>query len=90
MALEDGVVLAKALRDAPDVAGALAAYESERRPRVEKIVAAGARSSSSKIPGPVGRRFQELALKLVFRHLVTEKNTAWMSGHRIDWETPVS
>ncbi|MEO7351909.1 MAG: FAD-dependent monooxygenase [Marmoricola sp.] len=90
MALEDGVVLAKALRDNPDVTAALAAYEQVRRPRVQKIVAAGARSSSSKIPGRVGRRFQEVALRLVFRHLVTERSTAWMSGHRIDWEAPVS
>ena len=22
----------------------------------------------------------------MFRHVVTEKSTAWMSGHRIDWE----
>jgi len=22
----------------------------------------------------------------VFRYAVTEKNTAWMSGHRIDWD----
>ncbi len=89
MALEDAVVLAQALRDGSDVSAGLAAYERTRRERVEKIVAAGARSSSSKIPGRVGRRFQEAVLKLVFRHLVTEKSTAWMSGHRIDWEAPV-
>ena len=64
--------------------------EQRRRARVERIVAAGARSSSSKIPGPVGRRVQEAVLKLVFRRLVTERSTGWMSGHRIDWETPVS
>ena len=29
-------------------------------------------------------------LKLVFRHLVTERSTGWVSGHRIDWEAPVS
>jgi 2-polyprenyl-6-methoxyphenol hydroxylase-like FAD-dependent oxidoreductase len=89
MALEDAVVLAQALRDGSDVSGGLAAYEQARRSRVEKIVAAGARSSSSKIPGPIGRRLQEPMLKLVFRHLVTEKSTEWMSGHRIDWEAPV-
>ena len=89
MALEDAVVLAQALRDGSDVSAGLAAYEQARRSRVEKIVAAGARSSSSKIPGPIGRRLQEPMLKLVFRHLVTEKSTEWMSGHRIDWEAPV-
>ena len=90
MALEDAVVLAQALRDGPDVATALSAYEKARRPRVERIVAAGARSSSSKIPGPVGRRVQERVLRFAFRHLVSEKSTAWMSGHRIEWESPVA
>nr|WP_239158185.1 NAD(P)/FAD-dependent oxidoreductase [Streptomyces sp. SID13726] len=35
MALEDAVVLAKSLRDAPDTDAALALYEEIRRPRVE-------------------------------------------------------
>jgi 2-polyprenyl-6-methoxyphenol hydroxylase-like FAD-dependent oxidoreductase len=90
MALEDAVVLAQALRDSPDVPAALAAYETSRRARVEKIVAVGERSGSSKIPGRVGRRLQEVVLRLVFRYAVTEKNTAWMSGHRIDWEDHLS
>ena len=28
-------------------------------------------------------------MTLVFRYLVTERSTAWMTGHRIDWEAPV-
>ncbi len=90
IALEDAVVLAQALRDGSSVTSSLSAYEQARRPRVERIVAAGARSSSSKIPGPVGRRIQDRVLRLVFRHLVTEKSTAWMSGHRIDWKATVT
>jgi 2-polyprenyl-6-methoxyphenol hydroxylase-like FAD-dependent oxidoreductase len=89
MALEDVVVLAKALRDADGVPAAVAAYEQQRRRRVERIVAAGARSGSSKIPGPLGRRVQEAMLRPVFRYVVTERSTAWMSGHRVSWETPV-
>jgi 2-polyprenyl-6-methoxyphenol hydroxylase-like FAD-dependent oxidoreductase len=89
MALEDAVVLAQSLHDQGDVAGALAAYETTRRQRVEKIVAAGARSSSSKIHGPVGRHFQELMLRFVFRYLVTDRSIAWMSDHRIRWDNPV-
>ena len=38
MALEDAVVLAKSLRDAPDTDTALSLYESLRRPRVEHNV----------------------------------------------------
>ena len=90
MALEDAVVLAQALRDHADVPAAFAAYEAARRERVEKIVAAGARSSSSKIPGPVGRRIQELMLRFAFRYLITDRSTAWINNHRIRWEDRTS
>ena len=89
MALEDAVVLAQALRDHEDVTAAFAAYERARRERVEKIVAAGARSSSSKIPGPIGRRFQELMLGFAFRYLITDRSSAWINDHRIRWQDSV-
>ena len=40
LALEDAIALAKALLEAPDVATALAAYETSRRPAVSKFLAA--------------------------------------------------
>lgn len=86
IAMEDGVVLAQGLRDAPDVPTAFATYERLRRARVEKVVAAGARSSSSKTPGPLARPLRDAALRLVLRYAVTEKNLAWMYDHRINWE----
>lgn len=43
MALEDAVVLAKALRDTPGAAAALARFEHHRRPRTEQNTAASAR-----------------------------------------------
>jgi 2-polyprenyl-6-methoxyphenol hydroxylase-like FAD-dependent oxidoreductase len=89
MALEDAVVLAQSLRDHADVPAAFAAYEKARRERVEKIVAVGARSSSSKIPGPVGRRLQELMLRFAFRYVITDRSTAWMSDYRIRWADTV-
>jgi FAD-dependent urate hydroxylase len=88
MAAEDAVVLAKCLRDLPDIPRALAAYEAARRPRVERIVAHGARAGSAKTPGPVGRVLRDLALPLVFRFLVTERSLAWIYDHHIDWDTP--
>ncbi|WP_258724492.1 FAD-dependent oxidoreductase [Cellulomonas sp. NS3] len=90
IALEDAVVLAQALRDAPDVTTALATYEHLRRPRVERVVAAGARSGSAKIAGPLGRRVQDLVMPLVLRHVVTDRSTAWMYDHRIDWDARVA
>ena len=90
MALEDAVVLADAIAAAPDLAAGLAAYEQRRRSRVERIVRAGARSSSSKIPGPIGRVFQEAVLRLVFRMFVTDKSVAWMTDYRVSREAAAS
>jgi FAD-dependent urate hydroxylase len=90
MAAEDAVVLAKCLRDLPDVPQALAAYERLRRHRVERIVAQGARTSSTKTPGRVGRVTRDLLLPIVFKVLVTDKSLAWIHRHHIDWDSPVS
>jgi len=90
MAAEDGVVLAQCLRDLPSIPEALAAYEGRRRARVERIVAQGARTGSAKTPGPVGRVLRDLALPLVFKLLVTERSMAWIYGHHIDWDAPVT
>jgi 2-polyprenyl-6-methoxyphenol hydroxylase-like FAD-dependent oxidoreductase len=90
MAAEDAVVLAKCLRDLPDIPRAFAAYERLRRRRVERIVAQGARSGSAKTQGPVGRVVRDLMLPLVFRFLVTDKSLAWMYDHHIDWDAPVT
>jgi FAD-dependent urate hydroxylase len=89
MAAEDAVVLAKSLRDLPDLPRALAAYEGLRRRRVERIVAQGARTGSTKTPGPAGRVLRDLLLPLVFRFVVTERSMAWIYDHHVDWDAPV-
>ncbi|WP_419587053.1 FAD-dependent oxidoreductase [Streptomyces sp. Qhu-G9] len=56
MALEDAVVLAKALRDAPDTETALTLYETLRRPRVEdNVTASGNISRGTRPPARPGR-----------------------------------
>ena len=86
MAIEDAVVLGKCLRDSGDLPSAFVAFEHLRRSRVERIVANGARSSSAKTPGRVGRMLRDLLMPVVFRYLVTEKAMAWMYTHHIDWD----
>jgi 2-polyprenyl-6-methoxyphenol hydroxylase-like FAD-dependent oxidoreductase len=81
MALEDAVVLASCLRGAEPAAG-FAAFEAQRRGRVERIVAQGARTSSSKTAGPVARVFQDAMLRFVFRHFVTDAGQAWVYDYR--------
>jgi 2-polyprenyl-6-methoxyphenol hydroxylase-like FAD-dependent oxidoreductase len=84
MALEDAVVLARELAPSTTDPGAgLARFEQARRRRVERIVTVGARSSSSKIPGPLGLRVQEAVLRVLFRTVVTERSSAWMTGYRV-------
>jgi 2-polyprenyl-6-methoxyphenol hydroxylase-like FAD-dependent oxidoreductase len=90
MAAEDGVVLAQCLRDLPSVPEALAAYEQRRRARVERIVAQGARTSSAKTPGRIGRVVRDLALPVVFKLLVTDRSMAWIYDHHIDWNARVT
>src|ERR1700676_4310990 len=90
MALEDAVVLAKCLRDLPRMATkSFAIYERLRRQRVERIVAEGARQSSNKTRGPVGRIVRDFMLPFVFKFLVTEKSLNWIYNHHIDWDVPV-
>jgi FAD-dependent urate hydroxylase len=90
MAAEDAVVLAKSLRDLPDIPQAFAAYEQLRRRRVERIVAQGARTGSTKTQGPVGRVVRDLMLPLVFRFLVTDRSMAWIYDHHLDWDAPAT
>jgi 2-polyprenyl-6-methoxyphenol hydroxylase-like FAD-dependent oxidoreductase len=86
MAVEDAVELARCLRDLPAHA-AFRAYERSRRARVEKVVAQGARTSSSKAAGPVGRAVRDAMLPLVLR--ATASAGAWKHRHHIDWDEPV-
>lgn len=54
MALEDAVVLAKALRDAPIASAGLTAYERLRRPRVEHNILTSAELTAGRRPSPQG------------------------------------
>jgi 2-polyprenyl-6-methoxyphenol hydroxylase-like FAD-dependent oxidoreductase len=90
LAVEDGVVLAQCLRDEPGIHQAFTAFERIRRGRVERVVAQGARSSSSKAAGPIGRIVRDHMLPFVFRYLVTERSLAWMFDHHIDWNSPIA
>lgn len=92
MAIEDAVELARCLRDLPDTAAAFAAYERLRRGRVQRVVAQGARSSSSKAVGPVGRVLRDAVLPLVLRRVAGGggSSLAWMHRHHIDWDVSVT
>jgi 2-polyprenyl-6-methoxyphenol hydroxylase-like FAD-dependent oxidoreductase len=84
MAIEDAVVLGRCLAEAGDLPAALAGYERIRRPRVERVVAAGRRNGSGKTAGPVGAAVRDAMLPLVMKMLFRKGNPqAWILDHRV-------
>ncbi|MEV4343391.1 FAD-dependent monooxygenase [Actinoplanes sp. NPDC049596] len=65
MAIEDAVTLGRVI----GAGGTLAEYERRRRDRVERVVAYGKRSGSSKTAGPVGAAIRDAMFPLVMRLL---------------------
>jgi FAD-dependent urate hydroxylase len=89
-AIEDAVVLARCLRDLPEIGQAFAAYERLRRARVERIVAHGARTSNSKAAGPVARVLRDLMMPLILKRVTNGWSLAWMHDYHIDWNEKVA
>ncbi|UNX54928.1 FAD-dependent monooxygenase [Georgenia sp. TF02-10] len=81
LALEDAVVLASCLHAAPTREAGFAAFEQHRRARVERVVAEGARHSSSKTAGPVRRVVHDAILRSVFRRMATRQSQAGSTDH---------
>jgi 2-polyprenyl-6-methoxyphenol hydroxylase-like FAD-dependent oxidoreductase len=85
LAIEDAVVLARCLRDLPDMASAFAAFEQLRRPRVERVVAWAARMNRNKMPGPIARAFRDAVLPVILKRLARQSQS-WLFDYRIEWE----
>lgn len=92
MAFEDAVVLAKCLRDQPDIAAAFVAYERLRRERVERVVAQGKRNGNQKAAGPVGRVLRDLLMPPMLKALTRtgKMSQTWLFDYHIDWDAPVA
>ncbi|MGH6811774.1 MAG: FAD-dependent monooxygenase, partial [Methylocella sp.] len=86
MALEDAMCLARLLRDISAYPEAFARFETERKPRVERIVAEGRRRGHDKtIVGPLEQKIRELMMR-VFLGLFGKNGDNWLWEHKIDWE----
>src|SRR4051812_26264970 len=68
LAIESAVQLARCLRDLPHPQAFLA-YERLRRARVERIIAAAARTNTDKAAGPIARVLRDLFLPTAMRLL---------------------
>jgi 2-polyprenyl-6-methoxyphenol hydroxylase-like FAD-dependent oxidoreductase len=85
MAMEDAVTLARCLRDVADPDQAFAAFEVQRRSRVERVVAQGKRNGSGKAAGPIAARIRDAVLPTVVRRFATSEALSWITDYRIDW-----
>jgi FAD-dependent urate hydroxylase len=83
LAVESAVQLARCLRDLP-YQQAFARYEELRRKRVERIIAAAARTNSNKAAGPVARVLRDRLMPVTMKLTKPEKAT-WQYDHHIDW-----
>jgi 2-polyprenyl-6-methoxyphenol hydroxylase-like FAD-dependent oxidoreductase len=88
LAIESAIDLARCLRDLPHDQ-AFAAYETLRRPRVERVIKETTRKNTSKTAGPAGRVLFALAMR-IFTKLAKPEKMAWMFDYRIDWNAPVT
>ena len=89
MALEDSMVLAKCLRDVPEVEAALAAYERLRKDRVEKISEEARRNGARKAPtNAVSRGVRDLVMPLFLK--MAARSAARGHSYRVDWKERVT
>lgn len=82
-------MLARCLRDIPDVSAAFATFTTLRRDRVERVVRHGKRSGNGKAGGPVSARFRDLVLPMIMRRMAAGSSLDWMYDYRIDWDAPL-
>jgi 2-polyprenyl-6-methoxyphenol hydroxylase-like FAD-dependent oxidoreductase len=91
MALEDAAILAKCLRDIPDLEQAFVTYEHLRRERTTKMFEVGERGDSGKhIIRPMQQWFRDLTTPIFLKLFANPKASDWMYSYRVDWDTPVS
>jgi 2-polyprenyl-6-methoxyphenol hydroxylase-like FAD-dependent oxidoreductase len=88
LAIEDGVLLARFLRDHGDPASAFGAFEASRRERVEKLIAQAKRSSNQKIPNPLTRLVRDRVILPLVGKAAARTTRDWVTDYRIDWDAP--
>jgi 2-polyprenyl-6-methoxyphenol hydroxylase-like FAD-dependent oxidoreductase len=88
MAIEDaaalGLLLGRSIRGGGSISTALETYETVRRPRVERVIAQGKRSSGGKAPGVVGSRIRDAFMRRYFAKPRPATNQSWLWDYRVE------
>lgn len=88
LSVEDAIVLAKCLRDLPTPQAAFAAFETARRPRVERIIRWAARINNSKVAGPFGRVVRDAMMPPIMKMTANSKALRQTFDYHLEWDTP--
>jgi hypothetical protein len=84
LALEDAIVLARCLRDIPELGRAFTTFEAERRPRVEKLAREARRQGGRKAAGnSLSRHLRDLMLPFFLKQGVRSLRKVY--DYRVDW-----
>jgi 2-polyprenyl-6-methoxyphenol hydroxylase-like FAD-dependent oxidoreductase len=90
MALEDAMVLAKCLRDIPDLEQAFTTYEQLRRERTTKIYQMGLNGDRGKhMVNPLQVWFRDLMTPIFLKLFASEKATRWIYSYQVNWDEKV-
>ena len=90
MALEDAAMLAKCLRDIPDMEQAFVTYEHLRRERTVKMYEVGERGDSGKyVTQPIQQWFRDIMTPIFLKLFANPKASDWMYSYRVNWNTKV-
>jgi 2-polyprenyl-6-methoxyphenol hydroxylase-like FAD-dependent oxidoreductase len=87
LAMEDAGILAKCLRDMPDLESAFSHYESLRRERVERVIAFARRLGQHKAAAnPLQIWMRDLILPLFLKANANDTALDWLYSYPLDWE----
>lgn len=91
MVLEDAVVLAKCVRDIPELRQAFATYGQLRRERTQKMFEVGERGDSGKfMSGPLQRWYRDLTTPIFLRLFANPKASAWIYDYDVAWDEQIT
>ncbi|MDV6241418.1 flavin-dependent monooxygenase [Rhodococcus opacus] len=77
MAIEDAVVLARALAETDSTGEGLAEYDRRRRTRIGKMTKAARTNRDAKTSGPLARQLRDLVMPIAFGRFY-ERATTWL------------
>ncbi|QRP50326.1 NAD(P)/FAD-dependent oxidoreductase [Amycolatopsis sp. FDAARGOS 1241] len=90
LSLEDAVEVARCLRDLPTADEAFAAFESLRRPRIDRVMKDTERTNNRKTASAFGRVLRDLLFPVAMKLFAKPEKAAWLTGHEIGWNAPVT